>query len=99
VAADPVDLRGAHRRAGGRGADLHRPRLHRSLKAREVEGAIARPANPYEVGKKVRIAGGPFDGIVTTIIDLDEEERVVVLLDVLKRATKLTLNADGVTPV
>ncbi len=70
-----------------------------SLKAREVEGAIARPANPYEVGQKVRIAGGPFDGIVTTIIDLEEEERVVVLLDVLKRATKLTLNADGVTPV
>jgi len=70
-----------------------------SLKAREVEGAIARPASPYEVGQKVRITGGPFDGIVTTIIDLDEEERVVVLLEVLKRATKLTLNADGVTPV
>jgi transcriptional antiterminator RfaH len=69
-----------------------------SLKAREVDGAIVRPAHPYEIGQRVQIAGGPFDGIVTTIIDLDEEERVVVLLDVLKRATRLTLAVDGVMP-
>jgi transcriptional antiterminator RfaH len=70
-----------------------------SLRAREVDGAIVRPPRPYEVGQKVQIAGGPFDGIITTIIDLDEEERVVVLLDVLKRATRLTLDVDAVTPV
>jgi transcriptional antiterminator RfaH len=70
-----------------------------SLKAREIDGAIARPAKPYEVGQQVQITDGPFDGIVTTIIDLDEEERVVVLLEVLKRATRLTLKADAVTPV
>ncbi len=70
-----------------------------SLKARQVDGAIARPAKPYEVGQMVQIAGGPFDGIVTTIIDLDEDERVVVLLEVLKRATRLILAVDAVTPV
>jgi len=70
-----------------------------SLKAREVDGAIVRPATPYEVGQTVQIAGGPFDGIVTTIIDLGEDERVIVLLDVLKRATRLTLKVDAVTPV
>jgi transcriptional antiterminator RfaH len=70
-----------------------------SLKAREIDGAIVRPARPYEVGQKVQIAGGPFEGIVTTIIGLDEEERVVVLLDVLQRAARLTLNVDAVTPV
>jgi len=69
-----------------------------SLKAREIDGAIVRPARPYEIGQRVQIAGGPFDGIVTTIIDLDEEERVVVLLEVLKRATRLTLDVDGVMP-
>lgn len=70
-----------------------------SLKAREIDGAVARPAKPYQVGQKVQITDGPFDGIVTTIIDLDEKERVVVLLEVLKRATRLTLKADAVTPV
>ena len=70
-----------------------------SLKAREIDGAIARPANPYAIGQKVQIAGGAYDGIVTTIIDLAEEERVVVLLEMLKRTTRLTLDVDGVTPV
>jgi transcriptional antiterminator RfaH len=71
-----------------------------SLKAREIDGAIVRPAKPYEVGQKVQIAGGgAFDGIVATIIDLEEEERVVVLLDVLQRATRLTLDVGAVTPV
>jgi transcriptional antiterminator RfaH len=70
-----------------------------SLRAREIDGAIVRPAKPYEVGQKVRIAGGAFDGIVATIIDLEEEERVVVLLDMLQRAAKLTLDVGAVTPV
>jgi transcription antitermination factor NusG len=46
----------------------------------------------------VQIAGGPFDGIVTTIIDLEEEDRIVVLLDMLKHTTRLTLTVDAVTP-
>jgi transcriptional antiterminator RfaH len=70
-----------------------------SLRAREIDGAIVRPAKPYEVGEKVQIAGGAFDGIVATIIDLEEEERVVVLLDMLQHAAKLTLDVGEVTPV
>jgi len=69
-----------------------------SLKAREIDGAIVRPARAYEVGQRVQIAGGPFDGIVTTIIDLEEEDRIVVLLDMLKHTTRLTLTVDAVTP-
>ncbi|MGI9404150.1 MAG: transcription termination/antitermination NusG family protein, partial [Hyphomicrobium sp.] len=40
-----------------------------SLKDREADGVIARPASPYRVGQEVRMAGGAFDGLVATIID------------------------------
>jgi transcriptional antiterminator RfaH len=43
-----------------------------SLEGREVEGAIVRPPSPYRVGQQVQIAAGPFDGLVATIIEMDE---------------------------
>jgi transcriptional antiterminator RfaH len=69
-----------------------------SLKAREIDGAIVRPASPYRIGQKVRIAGGAFDGIVATIIELDADDRVVVLLELMKHTTKATLNSEQLTP-
>jgi transcriptional antiterminator RfaH len=64
-----------------------------SLKAREIDGAIARPARPYRIGQQVRIAGGAFDGIVATIIEMDERDRIVVLMDMLNRPVKAKLTA------
>jgi len=69
-----------------------------NLKSREIDGAIVRPAHPYAIGQTVQISGGPFDGIVTTIVDLEDMDRVVVLLDMLKCATRLTLATDALTP-
>ncbi len=69
------------------------------LRAREVEGAVVRPPVPYKVGQNVQIAGGPFDGLVARILELNEKDRVVVLLDVMNRGVKARLETKQVTPV
>ncbi|HEX5470597.1 MAG TPA: transcriptional activator RfaH, partial [Lacipirellulaceae bacterium] len=43
-----------------------------ALQAREIDGVIARPESDYRPGQKIRVAGGPFDGLVATILDMDE---------------------------
>ena len=68
------------------------------LKMREVDGAVVRPPSPYRVGQEVRIAGGPFDGFIATILDLDEKDRMLVLLDVVHRGIKIRLNGEMVMP-
>jgi transcriptional antiterminator RfaH len=59
------------------------------IKACEIDGAIVRPASPYTVGQQVRMATGPFDGLVATIIEMDEKDRLVVLMDLLSRPVKV----------
>lgn len=44
----------------------------------------------------MKIVDGPFDGLLATIIDLDERERLVVLLDMMNRGTKVTLRSHQV---
>jgi transcriptional antiterminator RfaH len=67
-----------------------------TMKAREVEGAIVRPTTPYVVGQQVRVAGGAFDGIVATIIEMNEKDRLMVLLNLLSRPVKMQLGAANV---
>jgi transcriptional antiterminator RfaH len=66
----------------------------RSLRAREIDGAIVRPASPYRVGQQVRVMGGGFDGLVATIIEMDEKDRLVVLMDLLSRPVKIKVPAE-----
>jgi transcriptional antiterminator RfaH len=67
------------------------------IRAREVDGVIVRPPEPYEVGQSVTIADGPFDGLVATIIHMNEKDRLVVLLDLMNRSTSVTLSTHQVT--
>lgn len=69
-----------------------------SLRKREVDGGVVRPPSPYQVGQRVRVAAGSFDGIVATIIEMDEKDRLVVLLDFMNRATRVKLKSEWVTP-
>lgn len=64
-----------------------------SLKAREIEGAIIWPASPYKIGQQVRIAGGAFDGLVATIVEMDERDRLVVLMDMLNQSVNVKLSS------
>jgi transcriptional antiterminator RfaH len=72
--------------------------LVQSLRAREVDGVITYPQNPYQVGQEVKIAGGPFDGWVGKIMALEARERVIVLLDLLNRPVKTFVNVAQICP-
>ena len=63
--------------------------LHQGIKAREMDGAIVRPDTPYKLGQQVRVSGGAFDGLVATIIAMDEKDRLVVLMELLNRPVKV----------
>lgn len=64
------------------------------LKAREEDGAIARPASYRQIGDTVRIAHGAFDGFVGKIIGLSENDRLIVLLDFLNRPVRVKVSGD-----
>jgi transcriptional antiterminator RfaH len=68
------------------------------LKLREIDGAVVRPPSPYRIGQEVRITSGPFDGFISRILELDEKDRLVVLLDVMQRGVKIKLSSEIVTP-
>jgi transcriptional antiterminator RfaH len=67
-----------------------------ALRRREVEGAIVKPETPYQVGQSVKLTTGGFDGVVAQIINIDEKNRLTVLLDLLGRIVKVKVAADGV---
>jgi len=67
-----------------------------SLKAREVDGVIVRPASPYRVGHQVRLTSGAFHGLAATIIEMDERDRLKVLIDLLNRKVNVTLSTHQV---
>jgi transcriptional antiterminator RfaH len=68
------------------------------LQARAIDGAIVRPESPYEPGQRVKMAGGAFDGLIATILEMDEKDRLVVLMDLLNRPTKVRVGAHCVIP-
>jgi transcription antitermination factor NusG len=49
------------------------------LRLREKDGLIVLPETPYKVGQQVEFGPGPFDGIVGTILSMDEKQRLVIL--------------------
>jgi transcriptional antiterminator RfaH len=70
-----------------------------ALMSREVDGAIVRPTTPYVVGQQVRVSGGAFDGIVATIIEMNEKDRFLVLLNLLSRPVRAKLETSNVTAI
>jgi len=64
-----------------------------SLKAREVDGVISRPEKPLEAGQEVAVTGGPFDGLIGRIVDIRENDRVLLLLDLLNQQSKVYVDA------
>jgi transcriptional antiterminator RfaH len=70
-----------------------------AIRAREIDGAVARPASPYQVGQEVRMNGGALDGLVGTIIELQERERLTVLMQMLGGAVKVRVHEEQLSPV
>jgi transcriptional antiterminator RfaH len=69
------------------------------LRAREVDGVVVQSANAYKVGQKVRLEGGPFDGVLATIIELSEKDRLIVLMDLLKSSVRAQVAVQSVSAV
>jgi transcriptional antiterminator RfaH len=67
-----------------------------SLKAREVDGALMKPATPYKIGQSVCLTSGAFEGLIATIIEMDEKQRLVVLLDLLNQSVRVRTGYAGV---
>lgn len=67
-----------------------------SLRAREIDGVIVRPDSPYRAGQPVRMVGGAFDGLVATILGLDDNGRITVLMELLNQAVKVHTSLHGV---
>lgn len=68
-----------------------------ALQAREMDGAIADASNRYQIGQQVLIDGGPFGGMIATIVTMKERDRLTVLVDFLNQTVKTTLSARAVT--
>lgn len=66
------------------------------LRAREVDGVIVRPATSYCVGQAVRLNGGPFDGLIATIIEMGVKDRLVLLTRLLSQEVRLKVAATAV---
>jgi transcriptional antiterminator RfaH len=70
-----------------------------ALRAREIEGAITRPVSPYKVGQTVALTSGLFDGIVATIVEMAERDRLVVLINLLNGQVKVKVDSSQVREV
>ncbi len=63
------------------------------LKAREAGGTICKPESPFQIGQEVTIRGGAFDGLIGQIMEMKSHDRVLVLLDLLRRKTTVHVSA------
>jgi transcriptional antiterminator RfaH len=70
------------------------------LQATEEEGAVALPRarDSYLPGEKVRLREGPFDGLIATVMSANDDERIVVLMDLLKRSVRVSVSINELVP-
>jgi transcriptional antiterminator RfaH len=73
------------------------PAFIEALKAREWEGVIARPGNGLTPGQEVQMNAGYFDGLTATILELNANERVTVLLNLLNGQVKAKVPVSNIT--
>lgn len=70
-----------------------------ALRQREVDGAVVRPSQPYAIGQEVQLISGAFDGLIATIVAVDEKERLVLLLDLLNQSVRVRADMRSVREV
>ena len=70
------------------------------LQLTEQGGAVAVPRarDCYDVGEKVRMREGPFEGLIATVLAVTESERITVLMDMLCRSVRVRVSLDEVVP-
>jgi transcription elongation factor/antiterminator RfaH len=70
------------------------------LYATEEAGAVTIPParESYRPGEKVRLREGPFDGLIATVLSAGDCDRIVVLMDLLKRSVRVRVALNEVVP-
>jgi transcriptional antiterminator RfaH len=67
----------------------------------EDENGMVRPPKPecFAKGQRVEIADGVFDGLIGLVDGMSDEERVILLLDLLGREVRIRLPVEMVRAV
>jgi transcriptional antiterminator RfaH len=70
----------------------------RSLQEREEAGAFDRisPQQSLRIGDLVRVTEGAFEDMIGRLVELRDQDRVIVLLDLLGRAVRAHLGAAAI---
>ncbi len=63
-----------------------------SLRAREIEGVIKQQEAAFKPRPSLTIDSGPFEGVVGHIIEARENDRVLLLLDLIHSQAELNVN-------
>ena len=74
------------------------PEIVETLRRQEEAGALERLARrrPPRLGELVRVSAGAFEDMIGRLVDLRDEDRVIVLLDILGRKVRTLIEADAV---
>ncbi|MGH7062228.1 MAG: transcription termination/antitermination protein NusG, partial [Stellaceae bacterium] len=69
-----------------------------ALREREAAGLFDQldPARRLRLGEMVRITAGAFEDMIGRLVELRDQDRVVVLLDLMGRAVRAQLGAAAV---
>lgn len=70
--------------------------MKRVLEVEQGERKPKEKARPYARGETIRIGEGPFTGFNAQIIRLEEQDRITVLLNLLGRATPVSLESSQI---
>lgn len=70
------------------------------LRAREEDGAVPMPRyrESYASGEKLRFRDGPFEGLIATVLECEENDRLLVLIDLLRQSVRARVPIDNVVP-
>ena len=63
-----------------------------ALRSREIDGSVAIQREPLHCGQRVRVEGGALQGLIGTIIEMDEKERIVVLMELLNQQVRVKVD-------
>jgi len=71
------------------------------LLEREEGGVVPIPRyrESYRPGEKLRFRDGPFEGLIATVLNCETNDRLLVLIDMLRQSVRVRTPIEDVVPV
>jgi transcriptional antiterminator RfaH len=75
-------------------------RFVESLRSHEIEGAVSlyRRPSSYAPGDRVRLCDGPFEGLIATVLAVEDHARLQILMHLLNRGVRVKVPTNSVAP-